>query len=475
MPIHTPPIEAVHREPAWKLADAVRERQISALEVVDHHLARIEESNEALGAFVFVDEERARQRARSIDALVASGRDPGRLAGLPFGVKILEDVEGWPHTLAAKIFEDRIATTTSTQVERMIAAGGVPVGLTASPEMGSAAHTASLLYGVCRNPWNRRLTPGGSSGGSAAAVSAGLVPLATGSDSGGSLRIPAAYCGVFGFKGTYGRVPRGPNYVGFPNIRNYGVLARSVRDSARVLDCTMGHHERDPLSLPRPGVRFEDALGSQPLEGLKVAWTADLGFASCDEAVGEAARRAASKLIDALGWKEQDFGARLPDPEQAWQALGAPDVAGLYGPFLSERGDDIAPALRAIATRAGELSTPDYTAAARLRDELVQCLADVFEDVDLLLLPTVSCPACPAEGPDISKFRGSSILRSVAQTYVFNLSGHPAASLPIGEVGGAPVALQIVGRRHEDLRVLSAAAAWESISPWTPLAHDYHR
>lgn len=468
-------MDAAHREPAWTLADAVRAGETRATELLEHHLARISEKNEALGAFVFLDADRARERAEAVDAQVARGDDPGPLAGVPMGVKCLEDVEGWPHTMAAKVFADRVATTTSTQVARLLAAGAVPVGLTASPELGSASHTSSLLYGVCRNPWNMDLTPGGSSGGSAAAVSAGLVPLATGSDSGGSLRIPAAYSGVFGFKGTYGRVPRGPNYVGFSNVRNYGVLARSVRDVTRVLDCTMGPDERDPLSLPHPGASWEARLGSVPLEDLRVAWSPDLGCGACDTAVSEKARAAATQLVSATGWKETTTPVELPSPELAWQVLGAPDVVGLYGPFLAERSDEIAPFIRAIAEQGASLTTSAFGEAAQLREALVQALAEVFEHVDLLLLPTVACPAFAAEGPTPSVIGGRevSLLGSVAQTYLFNLSGHPAASVPIGQVGGAPIGLQIVGRRHDDLRVLAAATAWESLSPWPALAAGY--
>ena len=468
-------VDALHTLPAWKLAEAVRAGHCSARESVEHHLARIAAHDGALGSFVFLDEARALAAADTLDGEIARGRAVGPLAGVPFGVKCLEDVRGWPHTMAAKVFADRVATTTSTQVTRLEAAGAIAVGLTASPEMGSASHTASLLYGVCRNPWNPALTPGGSSGGSAAAVAAGLVPMATGSDSGGSLRIPAAYCGVFGFKGTYGRIPRGPNYVGLPNIRNYGVISRTVRDAALALDSTAGADEHDPLSLPKPAESFVSALGIADARETRVAWTRELGFGLCDDAVADAARRAASKLIGAAGWVEVPIPVALPDPERAWQVLGAPDVVGAYGPFLQDRADEIAPFIRTIAERGAQLTSADFGEAAQVRDALVHALASVFDQVDFLMLPTVACPAFAAEGPSPAAIAGEpvSLLRSVAQTYVFNLSGHPAASLPIGQVGGTPVGLQIVARRHDDARLLSAAAAWESIAPWPALAPGF--
>ncbi|MGH0029765.1 MAG: amidase [Myxococcota bacterium] len=468
-------MSALHEQGVRELATRVAAREVPARALVDHQLARIEAHDGGLGCFVHLDAAGARARADALDAALARGEPAGPLAGVPFGVKVLEDVTGWPHTLAARVFADRVATTTSTQVTRLLAAGAIPLGLTASPEMGAASFTASELYGVCRNPWDPARTPGGSSGGSAAAVAAGLVPFATGSDSGGSLRIPAAYSGVFGFKGTYGRVPRGPGYVGMPNLRNYGALVREVRDAARLLDCVVGADEHDPLSLPKPAVAFERAVDEEPLAGLRVAWTSDLGFARCDPDVAARVRRAAAQLVAAAGFEERDVPVVLPDPESAWRVLGAPDVLGLYGPFLEERADEVNPFMRAIARAGADMSAADFSRAALERDALVQALARVFDDVDLLLLPTVATPAFAAEGPPPAEIDGApvSMLASVALTYVFNLSGHPAASLPIPDPGAAPLGLQIVGRRHDDARVLAAAARFEAEAPWPRLASGF--
>jgi aspartyl-tRNA(Asn)/glutamyl-tRNA(Gln) amidotransferase subunit A len=391
---------------------------------------------------------------------------------VPIGVKELEDVAGWPHPRGSKVLADRIATTTSTQVTRLRRAGAIPVGLTASPEMGAASYTASLLHGVCRNPWNPALTPGGSSGGSAAAVCLGLVPLATGSDSGGSLRIPASYCGLVGFKGTYGRIPRGPLYVGLPNVRNYGGLARTVADVARFLDCVVGSDERDPLSLPHPGFSYEQRLREEPLGGLRVAWTEDLGSGACAPDMARLVREAATALVGAAGLREVACPVSLPDLQEAWAAFLSPDVHALYAPFLPQRAAEVHPILVFMLGMAERLGMIDFARAGLARDELVQRLADVFEQVDLLLLPTTAVPAFAAEGPMPTEVgsRSLSPIATVAQTYMFNLSGHPAVSVPAGMLGGAPVGLQIVGRRHEDLRVLAAAAAFERLRPWPALA-----
>ena len=461
-----------HARSVVDLAAAVRQGRVRARALVDHQLARIAALDGPSGAFVFQDPAGARRAADAVDAAIARGADPGPLAGVPFGVKELEDVAGWPHPRGARVFADVIAATTSTHVTRLRAAGAIALGLTASPEMGAASHTASLLHGVCRNPWNPALTPGGSSGGSAAAVALGLVPFATGSDSGGSLRIPASFTGLVGFKGTYGRIPRGPAYVGLPNVRNYGVVARSVRDAARLLDCAVGADEHDPLSLPHPGYAYEEAIAACDLAGTRVAWTADLGFAACDPEVAAVVRSAAEALIAGARLARIDVAVALRDPEQAWRVLMVPDTALLYAPFLPEREEDVNPLIRFLVKTSEHLGALDFARAALVRDAVVQALAEVFAHVDLILLPTTPIPAFAAEGPPPATIDGRAVtpLNTVAHTYVFNLSGHPAVSVPAGMVGGAPTGLQIVGRRHDDLRVLAAAAAFEKLRPWPLLA-----
>jgi aspartyl-tRNA(Asn)/glutamyl-tRNA(Gln) amidotransferase subunit A len=464
----------LHALSVIEIADGVRRRLLHATDVVAHHLERIRRLDGPIGSFVHLDADGAMATAAEIDARVRRGEDPGPLAGVPVGVKELEDVAGWPHQRGAKVLADVVARTTSTQTTRLRRAGAIPVGLTASPEMGAASYTASLLHGVCRNPWNAALTPGGSSGGSAAAVSLGLVPLATGSDSGGSLRIPASYCGLVGFKGTYGRIPRGPLYVGLPNVRNYGALARTVADAARFLDCVVGYDERDPLSLPHPGISYEKRVRVERLEGLRAAWSEDLGFGACDPEMARLVRDAASALVRDADLREVACEVRLPDPQDAWAAFLAPDVHALYAPFLPERADEVHPNLVFMLALTERFGTMDFARAGAARDALVQGLADVFEQVDLLLLPTTAVPAFAAEGPMPTEVGGRTIspIATVAQTYAFNLSGHPAVSVPAGMLGGAPVGLQIVGRRHEDHRVLAAAAAFEKARPWPLLAPE---
>ena len=254
----------LHEMSATAIADGVRKGDLKAIEVLEHHLDRIDRFNPPLNAFVHLDPDRALAAATEVDRRVASGDDLGPLAGVPLGIKELESVEGWPETHASTAYRDGIATTTTTMSSRLLAAGAVPVGQTASPEVGRLFYTTSVLHGPTHNPWDLSKAPGGSSGGSGAALAAGLVPLATGSDMGGSIRLPAGWCGVVGVKGTYGRVPRSPGYLGHANMVHYGPLARTVRDCARFLDVAVGVDQRDPvLASTAPGsLRAADRSGA---------------------------------------------------------------------------------------------------------------------------------------------------------------------------------------------------------------------
>ncbi|MFN3002817.1 amidase [Mycolicibacterium wolinskyi] len=444
-------------------AALVRSGELAAVTVVQEALRRIGSVDGVLGAFVHVDAERALDRARAVDEMVARGADPGPLAGVPLGVKELHPVQGWPYAMGSTLYADRIADHTCTLVTRAVEAGAVPLGLTASPEFGRASFTASALHGVTRNPWNPELTPGGSSGGSAAAVAAGMVPIATGTDGAGSLRIPASYCGLVGFKGTYGLVPRGPRHRGVADNDHYGALTRTVRDTARFLDSVCGVDPYDRASLPAPA-RFQDNLDAD-LRGLRVAFTTDLGNAPCDPHVAEAVQTAAEKFIAATG--AQRAAAELRIDERcgaAFRTLSAPDVYAQLRDLSA--GATVHPTLRGYLDAAAGLDADALADAHEARALLVATVAEAFERFDLLLTPATQVPAFAAQGPMPTEIAGQPVNHwgALAVTFPFNLTGQPAVSVPAGRVGGAPVGLQIVGRRHADLLVLAAAAAMEDIA-----------
>jgi aspartyl-tRNA(Asn)/glutamyl-tRNA(Gln) amidotransferase subunit A len=460
---------------AVDVADAVRAGRLRAVDVVDESLERIERLNAPLNAFVHVDAGRAREVAADVDRRVAAGDDPGPLAGVPLGIKELEAVEGWPQTQASTVFRDRIATTTTTMSTRLLAAGAVPIGLTASPELGLLFFTNSVLHGPTRNPWDLDRTPGGSSGGSAAALAAGLVHLATGGDMGGSIRLPAGWCGVVGVKGTFGRVPRGPAYLGGANLVHYGPLARSVRDASRFLDCAVGVDQRDPWSLPAPAVPYERAIDEIDLTGVRLAVVDDTGSCPTHPEVRAALHAAADDLAAGAGLvRVHGVGLEVGRMDEIGGALlyadfdpdvGADAMAQILANVMSTEG---AGPLFEIAFDPAGLSLDGIAKAHQFRHRLNTALAELFDQVDLLLIPTSPVPAFGAAGPVPTVVDGRDVGPTAAAAFTgpFNMSGNPSVSVPVGIVDGCPVGMQIVARRHDDALALAAAAAFERVRPW---------
>ncbi|MDH3706979.1 MAG: amidase family protein, partial [Acidimicrobiia bacterium] len=307
---------------ACSLVEAFRAGERSPVEELDASLAAIEASD--LNAFSYLEPEQARAAAAAADVSLPFG-------GVPTGIKELERVQGWPETEGSLVFRDRRSLVDSVHVQRLRAGGAVPVGLTCASEFGGLNVSVTRLNGVTHNPWQRGRTAGGSSGGSAAAVAGGLVSLATGGDGGGSIRIPAGYCGLLGMKGTFGRIPRSPGAFSRPNTVVLGNVARSVRDAARWFDMAGGYDGADPGSLPRhPG--FEDGLGSHELKGRKVAFIPALGGVTLDDGVEEHLRAEAEALIAATGMVQVDVDARLPNFIAHW-------MMGNMSTLLAELGE----------------------------------------------------------------------------------------------------------------------------------------
>jgi aspartyl-tRNA(Asn)/glutamyl-tRNA(Gln) amidotransferase subunit A len=475
---------AFHEWSARDVADRVRAGQVKAREVLDHALERIERINPQLNAFVFVDAGRARAVADDVDRRVAEGDDPGPLAGVPLGIKELEAVEGWPDTRASTTRQDRIATSTSTMSSRLLAAGAVPVGLTASPEIGHLPYTCSVLHGPTRNPWDPARTPGGSSGGSAAALAAGLVHLATGSDMGGSIRLPAGWSGVVGVKGTLGRIPRGPGYLGHADMIHYGPLARTVADAARYLDVAAGTDERDPTSLPPPAEPYERTVTERAFaavapDGARVAVVHHNGLSPSHPEVRARLRAAADALIEATGLREVELTLTLPDIVPGAAALlfvdSDPAMAELMPAIMANLlATPGAAPLMEVGFAGADLSIEAMAANVGVRHELTNEMARAFATADLLLVPTSPVPAFGCEGPLPTVVDGVEVGPQACALFTgpFNLSGHPVVSVPMGNASGTPVGMQIVARRHEDALALAAAAAFERAQPWPQLAPE---
>lgn len=455
-------------------AASIRRGDLSASAAVEECLAAIAERNPALNSFIHLDADAARARAEEVDRLIASGGDPGPLGGVPFGVKDLDDCAGMPTGKGSLWYSGGgPKPADSIHVGRLRSAGAIPLGKTAVPEFGFWAYTANRVTGVTRNPYDLSRTPGGSSGGSASAVSAGLVPFATASDGGGSTRTPAGFCGLVGHKPSFGRIPdlSGTRYG---QTAAAGALVTTVTDAARLLDIMAGPDNRDRTSLPAAPCRYEDAIETVEVSGLRVAWSLDLGFAVVDPEVAECCESAAGDLIEAAKLERRDVALNFPDLIATWAMLESVDrwVAMPEG-LWPDRADDLDPLVRPTFEYGAKMSVRDYAAVLTRRREIEFELANLFGRVDVVLTPMSAMPAFAAEGPMPTEVAGQKVPRGGAVPFAMlaNLYGLPACSVPAGRsASGLPIALQIVGPRHADHVVLRLARILEQARPWPRLS-----
>jgi aspartyl-tRNA(Asn)/glutamyl-tRNA(Gln) amidotransferase subunit A len=454
------------RVTGWDLARMIRSRQVSPVEVVDAVLARIERINPRVNAFIARYPERARAAARRAEAAVSAGQELGPLHGVPVSIKDTYAVRDVPMTFGSKLMANFVATEDAPVITRLRRAGTIDIGRTNTPEFAWRGSTDNLLFGATANPWDTRMTAGGSSGGAAAAVAAGLGPLAIGGDGAGSIRIPASFCGLVGFKPTYGRVALYPKPSTNELTLHAGPITRTVRDAALMLTAMAGPDRRDPLSLPSEGADFVDRLDAG-IKGVRVAWSADLGFLPVERETLEIAEAAARAFGD-LGALVDDASLKIADPGWILDRLFGGTAAGVHGVRPPDEKAQMDPALIAYAAK-NEISFPDYVKGVVARQAIVTQLARFFEQCDLLLTPAVGLPAFPLGivGPEEVAGRRVTHL-GWSSAYVFNWSGQPAISVPAGWTkGGLPVGLQIIGRRLVDDLVLRAAAAFEAARPWS--------
>jgi aspartyl-tRNA(Asn)/glutamyl-tRNA(Gln) amidotransferase subunit A len=459
----------LHWKPAWELAAMIRRREIKASELMSATLARLDQVNPKVNAFVALRADEAMKEARALDEKIARREEVGPLAGLPFGVKDLEDAAGLPTTFGSKPFRNNVPEADSVQVARLKAAGAIVLGKTNAPEFGYTAFTKNLLFGPSRNPWNLEWTPGGSSGGTSAAIASGLVPIATGSDGGGSIRIPACYVGCFGIKCSNGRIPEDPTLkmISWNDTAVVGPLTRTVRDAAMYLDATVGYHPADPNSLPHPGISYAAMLDRLPKK-LRIAFHPDFGAIVQRDVAREIA--AAVEVFKDLGHEVTVIDERVPDVGRDWQRLGATQGYAMLHDMIEANRGDWGRAYLAGLESAQHITWRHYGIAYRHRYELNQWCKHIFERFDLLLTPTLPTEAFPAKGPMPSEINGKPLhdpMDAVAFTFPFNVSGHPAASVRAGLTdAGLPAGLQIVAERYREDLVLQASYAYEQARPW---------
>jgi aspartyl-tRNA(Asn)/glutamyl-tRNA(Gln) amidotransferase subunit A len=465
---------------AHQQRDLIVKKEISSVELTEAALRRIEALDGKLHAFVTVDRDGALQAAKAADAAVRQAKSPqelGPLHGVPISIKDLEMTKGLRTTFGSLVYKDFVPDYDSIVVERVRKAGAVILGKTNSPEFGLNAETYNRLLPDCANPWDATRTAGGSSGGAAASVASGMCALATGSDGGGSTRIPCHFTGTYGIKVTLGRIPRYGG-VGKPAVNvtsNSGPIARTVRDAALLLQVLSGHDSRDPGALRQKPPDFLAALkGKGSIKGMKVGWSLDLGFAPVEPDVATAVRDAV-KVFGSLQAEVTEAGLKLdPPPFEFWAPIWYSNVKAAYGHLMDQHVAELMPYVIAQIHRGTKVTGDDYSRALRLRDVLRSQLDDYFEKFDLLVLPSVAVTAFPFRNPP-KAIGGKPVLKTEAGlsfgvfpfTPAFNLSGHPAASIPCGfDRNGLPIGLQIVASFGNEAAVLRASAAFEEAKPW---------
>lgn len=456
------------QRPLSELVGRLARRELSPVEVMETTLDRIAEANARVNAFVALRErEDLLADAREAEARIARGE--GRLLeGVPLGVKDLEDAAGLVTTHGSVPFKDHLATRDSVQVERLRAAGAIVVGKTNAPEFGWTAITKNLIFGESRNPWDLSRTPGGSSGGSSAAIAGGLVSLATASDGGGSVRLPATFTGCFGLKPSYGRIPHDtPGWWDGIDTSVHGPLTRTVEDAALHLDAVVGAHPLDPNSLPHPGISYRAILRDLP-QGLRVGFSPDLGRAVVQSDVADVVAGAAL-VFESIGHSVELVKGGPPDLGRDWGMANVFELAARLGHMLPEHEHRFGRTFLAGMKQGWSMTPERWAAAQRRRAELNVWCAEAFARYDLLLTPTTPYDPPPARGPFPTEIEGQKLPEaSVASfTIPFNLSWHPAATVRAGfSKAKLPVGLQIVGPRHRDDLVMQAAWAFEQARPW---------
>jgi aspartyl-tRNA(Asn)/glutamyl-tRNA(Gln) amidotransferase subunit A len=460
---------------AVALATEIRDKRISPVEAVEAVLDRMSRVEPHIHAFCTPTPDLARAEAKRIEAELAAGRAIGPLGGVPVSIKDLILTKGVRTTSGSVAYRDLIPDEDDVAVERLKAAGAIIIGKTNTAEFGYSATGHNPVFETTRNPWNVAMTSGGSSAGAGAAVACGVGPVALGSDGGGSVRIPASHCGVYGFKPSMGRIPlypgsrdeRFPGVSGWESLECYGPLTRTVADAALMLAVMAGPDPRDRQSIPSEDIDWSGCARGE-IRGKRVAHSADWGYAAVDPEVATIAADAARVFERDLGCVVEEANPGWDDPAAAFAAImvAETDLRAMRR-MIERHGREVSQHMVDLLSRPW--SAEDLTDANIARKAVVNKMWRMMARYDLLLTPTLCVPPFPIhmQGPD--KIAGRYVRPEswLAFTFPINLTGQPAATVPAGWThDGLPVGLQIVGRHLDDAMVLRASAAYEAARPW---------
>ena len=448
---------------AVELARRIRAHEVSVTEVVRAHLAQIERVNPKVNAIVTLTAERALAEAREKDAALARGDAAGALFGLPVAHKDLVPTRGIRTTYGSPIYRDNVPDQDALLVERLRAAGAITFGKTNTPEFGAGSQTFNEVFGRTLNPYDPTKTCGGSSGGAAVALACGMVPIADGSDTGGSLRNPASFCNVVGLRGAVGRVPPWPTDAPWGTLHVPGPMARTVADVALMLSVMAGPDRRSPVAIAEPGARFGGEL-SRDFKDARIAWSRDLGGLPIDRRVTKVldAQRA---TFETLGCRVEDGEPDVADARQIFQVQRALSFAARYGPLLAQHRHQMKDTVIWNIEEGLKLTAREIGEADLQHARLYHRMRQFMERHAFLLLPTVQVPPFDVTRPYVTEINGVRLptyidwMRSCSDITV---TGLPAISVPAGFTeDGLPVGLQIVGRHQDEWGVLQLAHAFE--------------
>lgn len=456
---------------AYEMFEAIKRQELTSQEITEIFIERIENINPMINAYCTTTFELARQMAKDADNKVKKGEKLGLLNGIPTSIKDETLIKGVRTTFGSKLLENYVPKDDEIVVKRLKHSGIVLLGKTNTPPFGFKATTDNLIFGQTKNPWRLDKTPGGSSGGAAAAVGSGLSPLALGSDGGGSIRIPSSFCGVYGLKPNYGRIPHtvlsSNGYLG--TLVHKGPIVRYVKDAAMMLDVMIGPDSSDRNSLPNQNIKYLDMLNDKP-ENLNIAYSFDLGNTKAlDSEVEKTVFNSIQKFLE-FNWSIDKVNIDIKDAESVIKIFWTTGFAYPLKQLLPKWQNKLDPDLVAGINLGLTYSVEDIKTAELKREIIFAEINKVFKDYDLLITPTLPCTAFELNKlyPDqINGVKISDIDAWIPYTYPLNLTGHPAASIPCGwSHEGLPIGMQIIGPRFDEVTILQASKAFEEIAPW---------